>query len=288
MHSTAAYPSSGSRPGSAKSAVKPWFALRLDPDVRRVLHRVSEAVATLPSEALGEVALAGRYDAVAEADLCMEFVLCTERLSRLFEDQLHTLSDALKLRIAEAGEAIAAPMTFQRYEQYAPDKSILVARFRLSPELVALRKAVWRECRAVGIAFPDAMWLPHVKLGKLSGLSRGQLDHLSIASLSSWTSPPAAVALGLALAGEWPQGARLDCLDWTAALSFSPERMEVAEVQPPRASSRQPGGGRPHEPAEDTPQPPRRPPGKPCEPPCASGVPARPPPSMNWAMQDVY
>lgn len=183
----------------------------------------------MPSEVLGAAALSGSFEPFAETDMHMDFVLCTERLARLFEDQLHTLGDAVqKLVAAAAAEMAAAPMLFQRFELYQPDKSILVARFRVPDALSSLRKAVWRECRGMGVAFPDAMWMPHIKLGKLKGLSRGQLDKLSCSGLASCKQPPAAMPLGLTVFGE---GGRMAEVDWTAMWSFSPE--EAAAKKPP-------------------------------------------------------
>merc|ERR1711957_220040 len=80
---------------------------------------------------------------------------------------------------------------------------MLIARFRAPEPLTALRKAVWRTCREHGISFPDALWVPHVVLGKVVA-TKAQLTNVSLGNLSPLAPTLPSQALGLTLLGEKP------------------------------------------------------------------------------------
>merc|ERR1712232_468650 len=120
------------------------------------------------------------------------------------------------------GSSLAAPMAFLRFELYQPDKTILVARYKATDAMTALRKAIWRVCRAAGVAFPDALWMPHVKLGRIKGLTRGQLDKLSCSALTSRAVQPAAVPIGLTLLhAKNDDGGDRNWDSWEASATFA-------------------------------------------------------------------
>jgi len=227
---------------AAPSGNKPILAVRLDAATRNALRRAAEAAAITPSESLGTAVAAGAsFEPSDEAHLHMDFVLCSDLLAKMPMKRLHSLQEALQKMVGDAAEAVALPMSFQRFELYAPDKNFLVARFKVPEALTLLRRAVWRECRSSGIAFPDAMWMPHVKLGKIKGLSRGQLNEVSCDGLAPFAPLAPARPLGLFLRG----GALPEQADpgfWDQALLFAPS--PPPPLSAPAAPSGRPASGR--------------------------------------------
>eukprot|EP00929_Paragymnodinium_shiwhaense_P096204 TRINITY_DN57731_c0_g1_i1.p1 TRINITY_DN57731_c0_g1~~TRINITY_DN57731_c0_g1_i1.p1 ORF type:complete len:311 (-),score=58.93 TRINITY_DN57731_c0_g1_i1:143-1075(-) len=204
---------------------KPVLALRLDDAARAALFEAAQA-ATLFADIFGD-ATQGKFERVEMEDLQMDFVLCSRRMAALEDDVRCTLQDDLRRLVEAAASAaagaglIASPMAFVRFELYQPDKTILVARYKLSDALMALRKAAWRICRAAGVAFPDALWMPHVKLGRIKGLTRGQLDKLSCSALAARAPQPPAAPLGLTLLHAKPEGADENWQAWEPSVVFA-------------------------------------------------------------------
>mmetsp|Transcript_95629 Transcript_95629/g.274534 ORF Transcript_95629/g.274534 Transcript_95629/m.274534 type:complete len:385 (-) Transcript_95629:102-1256(-) len=215
--------------GPPLAAGRPTLSLRLDATTRMALRRAAKSVADAPADLLGGgigssgaalFAVGGTgFEAVEEASLEIDFVICSERLSKLKGDQLTTLQDNLQRLFTDSIEAASASLPFSRFEQFAPDRSVLVARFRIPEALTLLRKEVWRELRAAGVAYPDGMWMPHVKLGRIKGLHRGQLEKLDISGLNLFAPNELARPTVLALRGAAPKGSPEGF--WQEALAFA-------------------------------------------------------------------
>mmetsp|Transcript_65097 Transcript_65097/g.167876 ORF Transcript_65097/g.167876 Transcript_65097/m.167876 type:complete len:386 (-) Transcript_65097:94-1251(-) len=215
--------------GPPLAAGKPTLSLRLDATTRMALRRVAKSAADAPADLLGGgigssgaelFAVGGTgFEAVEEASLEIDFVICSERLSKLKGDQLTTLQDNLQRLFTDSIEVASALLPFSRFEQFAPDRSVLVARFRIPEALTLLRKEVWREFRAAGVAYPDGMWMPHVKLGRIKGLHRGQLEKLDISGLNLFAPNELARPTVLALRGAAPKGSPEGF--WQEALAFA-------------------------------------------------------------------
>eukprot|EP00929_Paragymnodinium_shiwhaense_P096205 TRINITY_DN57731_c0_g1_i2.p1 TRINITY_DN57731_c0_g1~~TRINITY_DN57731_c0_g1_i2.p1 ORF type:complete len:285 (-),score=54.65 TRINITY_DN57731_c0_g1_i2:143-997(-) len=178
---------------------KPVLALRLDDAARAALFEAAQA-ATLFADIFGD-ATQGKFERVEMEDLQMDFVLCSRRMAALEDDVRCTLQDDLR-RLVEAAASAAAG-----------------AGLIASP--MALRKAAWRICRAAGVAFPDALWMPHVKLGRIKGLTRGQLDKLSCSALAARAPQPPAAPLGLTLLHAKPEGADENWQAWEPSVVFA-------------------------------------------------------------------
>jgi len=240
------------RPSSV-GGKKLLFAVNMDAATQKALCAAADAVAFSPSACFGDVAAGGSFEAVDESQLHMDFVLCNGKIASLFEDQACTLQTALQTLIENAAVELEAPMPFLRFELFQPDPTVLVARFRVPERLTSLRKAVWRECKSMGLAFPDAMWMPHVKLGKFKGLTRGQLAQLSCSGFSEHAPREPTRVLGLKLVGDRPESF---LADWEDTLSFSlqpkpkPQPKEQTEplvpTPPPKANPAR--GSRPRPP----------------------------------------
>mmetsp|Transcript_163396 Transcript_163396/g.523915 ORF Transcript_163396/g.523915 Transcript_163396/m.523915 type:complete len:385 (-) Transcript_163396:121-1275(-) len=215
--------------GPPLAAGKPTLSLRLDATTRMALKRAAKSAADAPADLLGGgigssgaalFAVGGTgFEAIEEASLEIDFVICSERLSKLKGDQLTTLQDNLQGLFTDSIEAASASLPFSRFEQFAPDRSVLVARFRIPEALTVLRKEVWRELRAAGVAYPDGMWMPHVKLGRIKGLHRGQLEKLDISGLNHFAPNELAQPTVLALRGAAPKGSPEGF--WQEALAFA-------------------------------------------------------------------
>jgi len=167
---------------------KPTLTLQLDLPTRAALRRACVGVQEAPQPllgAFGQNAAGVSFEPLEEAALGIEFVLCTESFVALPKESLDTLQGDLTAACDAASEAISQePIYFQRFETFQPDRTILVATFRAPEAMKAFRKTVWRLFRAAGVAYPDGMWMPHVKLGRIKGLHRGHLEKLDLSDLA--------------------------------------------------------------------------------------------------------
>eukprot|EP00928_Gymnodinium_smaydae_P082286 TRINITY_DN65660_c0_g1_i1.p1 TRINITY_DN65660_c0_g1~~TRINITY_DN65660_c0_g1_i1.p1 ORF type:complete len:253 (-),score=38.32 TRINITY_DN65660_c0_g1_i1:12-770(-) len=206
--------------------------LRLDAPTRQALKRAADAIALSPTKFFGDGLSGATFEPVDETQIHIDMVLCTTRIMQVPEEVIQTLqTDLQKLIAAAASNELVLSMPFLRFEFYQPDPSILVARFKVPDSVTSLRKAVWRMFKAAGVAFPDALWLPHVKLGRFTGLARGQANELSTDSLAEIAPEQPVRLLGLAMLGTWPTKADSD---WSDILAFGPT---APPLPPPDASA---------------------------------------------------
>lgn len=224
----------------ALASNKPTLVVRLDANTRAALHEAALAVQASPAEWLGDAARQASFEPIPEQRLHADFVLCTAQLVQLPEPELNALCEALRKLVAAAAEEVAAPLPFSRFELYQPDKTFLAARFRVPEPLMRLRKAMWRECRAASVAFPDAMWMPHIKLGRLKAIGHSSLQRLDCSPLAVLAPQQLARPLGLTLIGERPPSAPYD---WDEALLFAPS----APARPAMPWRLQSGSGAPRQ-----------------------------------------
>lgn len=197
------------------SSQNPLFAVALDDATLASIHDASTAIAASPADLLGVLGLG--YEPMDKDQLHMPFVFCTDRLCHLSASNLQALQSILKVKVAVEGVLTVHHFTFCGFELYAPDTSLLVARFKAPEHLLRLRKTVWRTCREYGVSYPDALWMPHVKLGKIRG-TRAQIDSISCAGLDPWGPQRLVRPLGLTLlCGEKVQ---LTPSEWARALAF--------------------------------------------------------------------
>jgi len=185
-----------------------------------VLSSVAEALRDAPSELLGVDDVA--FEAHTAAQLHMAFVYLAERFMKMHASEMRGLHDAVQQRVAAAADAATAPITLCGLELYPPDRSLVVARFKVPETLMSLRKAVWRVCREHKVAFPDAIWMPHVVIGRIRA-TRGQVNHVSCARLSGLAPRHTTRPLGLTLTGGRPKSVQCD---WDEALLFQKALME--------------------------------------------------------------
>lgn len=166
----------------------------------------------------------------------MTYVFCSERLLRMPVEEARDLHDTLQGQVAEAAMAAGSDsLHFRGFELFPPERlNLLIARFKVPDALGHLRKTLWRTCRDRAVSFPDAMWVPHVALGKIKA-SRGQLSKMSCSRLSHLALGRPAQPLGLTLLGERPQGGT-SC-NWAFAFVPPPE---VAGNESARAQNTSP------------------------------------------------
>jgi len=207
-------------------AQKPKLALLLDDATRSALQEGVRSIAANPEEWLGIPDVT--FEPESWDQFQMDVVLCTDHLCRLPSDFLQTLHDQLRDEIAAApaeGNLVCRGM-----ELFGSDKSHLIARFRVPTELVQLRRTLWRACREFRVAFPDAIWVPHIRLGRIKA-SRGQLNKVTLrklpAPLSNLTIHPKA----LTLLGKRPEDEYCD-LDWDGILSFKRQQASSTPHSP--------------------------------------------------------
>lgn len=210
---------------------KPTLALVLEDSTRSALDTAAQAIAESPDEWLGVPGMA--FEPEAKEQFHMVFVLCTDRLCHLPSEDLQTLHDDVRRHVSAASAEGPLPLICRGFELFGPDKSHLIARFRAPTQLVQLRRAIWRTCKDFGVAFPDALWAPHIRLGRIKA-SRGQLKQVAFSKLPAQLSELAIEPSGLTLSGKRPEDPYCDC-DWDIALFSCPPRPDakdaVAEVR---------------------------------------------------------
>lgn len=175
----------------------------------------------------------------------MAFVFCTDRLCHLPSEQLQTLYDDIRRHVAAAcAEEELQALTCRGFELFGPDKSHLIARFRAPGLLMQLRRAIWRTCKEFGTSLPDAIWQPHIRLGRIKA-SRGQLNKVAF-SLPPQLSQLAIQPKGLTLRGKQPKDPYCECNWDIIALTASARGSEAGLNAIPNAS---PEAGRASAPA---------------------------------------
>lgn len=205
---------------------KPTLALALDDSTRSALQAVAKVIEACPDEWLGI------EDATFEPEtherFQMAFVLCTDGLCRLPSECLQTLHDDIQRHVAAASVEGFQALHCRGLELFGPDNSHLIARFRVPPQLTQLRRAVWRTCKDFRIAFPDAIWAPHIRLGRIKA-SRAQLNKVALSKLPEQLSELAIQPKALTLLGKQPQDSYCDC-NWNISLLASMKQLEVKEA----------------------------------------------------------
>lgn len=197
------------------TAKQPLLALTLGTETADALHHAALALQVDAAELLGTPSL--DFEALDREQLQLAFVFCNEHFCQLKEAELSALQHLLRERVL-AANVTPCHLAFVGFEVFAPDKTWLVARFKAPEPLLHLRKAVWRACREFGAAYPDALWLPCVKVGRFRG-AKGQVDKItSLDCLAPYSLTTPARALGLTVVcGEHD---KLACDEWARALSF--------------------------------------------------------------------
>mmetsp|Transcript_13104 Transcript_13104/g.30618 ORF Transcript_13104/g.30618 Transcript_13104/m.30618 type:complete len:284 (-) Transcript_13104:32-883(-) len=135
------------------------------------------------------------------AGLHMTFVFLGPKLCQLTGADAGNLATTLQALLAEYWQAATKeePLHFRGFELLRSD--LLIARFRAPDALLKLRKAVWRTCGAFGVTFPDSLWIPHVRLGRIRA-SKPQLARLQLSRLAALAPKLPARATCLALCSE--------------------------------------------------------------------------------------
>mmetsp|Transcript_64103 Transcript_64103/g.181996 ORF Transcript_64103/g.181996 Transcript_64103/m.181996 type:complete len:230 (+) Transcript_64103:67-756(+) len=217
-----------------------FLAVALGDDLRQWLDTVATAIQAAPAEMLGVPGVS--FDPIETSCLHMTFIFFGSHLRELPAAQLVALHAAVAREVAAAGQAAAAPLVFQGFELFPPQKcNLVVARFAAPRALLELREAVLAACKVHGVALPASLWSlleregawsPHATLGKI-GASRARVGGCSCRGLarSLPAAPAGARPLGLTLLGERPK--RAWC-DWDDALAF--QAPDAAEEEPPLAS----------------------------------------------------
>merc|ERR1719362_186765 len=209
------------------TANQPLLAVTLGSETGDALHRAASALQDDAAELLGTPNL--DFEALDREQLQLAFVFCNERFCQLKEADLSALQHLLRERVL-AANLTACHLEFVGFEVFAPDKTWLVARFKAPDSLLHLRKSVWRACREFGAAYPDALWLPCIKVGRFRG-AKGQVDKItSLDSLASYSPTTPARAFGLTVVSREPDG--LACDEWAKALSFVQE--DLSDISTPR------------------------------------------------------
>lgn len=195
-------------------AQKPKLALLLDDATRCALQESVRSIAANPEELLGLPDMT--FEPESWDQFQMDVVLCTDHLCRLPSDLLQTLHDQLRDEIAAA--PAEGTLVCRGVELFGSDKSHLIARFRVPTELVQLRRTLWRACREFRVAFPDAIWVPHIRLGRIKA-SRGQLNKVTFKTLPAPLLKLTIQPKALTLLGKRPEDPHCD-LDWDGILRF--------------------------------------------------------------------
>lgn len=208
-----------------EKAQKPVLAVVLDSATKSALCETVKAIETFPEEWLGVPGMA--FEAESLEQFQMDFVLCTDRLCNLPSDVLQTLYDSVRDAVALAAAEEMQPMICRGLELFGPDRSHLIARFRAPTALTQLRRTTWRACKEFGAAFPDAMWAPYIRLGRLKA-ARHQLNSVKF-RLPAPLSQLALQPKGLTLLGKRPEDPYCEC-DWDSGLSLCQQRPDTAAV----------------------------------------------------------
>merc|ERR1712048_489465 len=134
-------------------------------------------------------------------------------------------------------------LNFRNFEIFQ-NNCQLVARFRVPDQLAVLRKAMWRACRERGVAFPDALWVPHVVLGKIV-TTRTQLAKITCQQLKTLAPLEPASIASVTVLGKIPQQIALDwrmtaspeaAVDGAQAAGKSKILKDCEPVPPPKRS----------------------------------------------------
>jgi hypothetical protein len=201
---------------------KPVLAVALDDSTRSVLEAAAKAIEASPEQCLGVPDLV--FVPETRENFQMTFVLCTERLHRLPSEQLQTLHDDLRRHVGAASLEKLEALPCRGFEMFGPDRSHLIARFRPCAELVQLRRTMWRSFKEFNAAYPDAMWAPHIRLGRIKA-SRSQLNKVAFNSLPSQLNELHIQPRTMSLLGERPKDPYCEC-DWDIALNANESQLQ--------------------------------------------------------------
>jgi len=195
----------------------PTLAVALDATARSALQTVAKAIESSPEEWLGVAGVT--FEPETHENFQMAFVLCTDRLCGLPSEELQTLHDDVRRHVNTIAAEGVQSLQCRSLELFGPDRSHLIARFSAPLCLTELRRAAWRTCKDFGVAFPDARWAPHIRLGRIKA-SRGQLKSLAFGQLRKELAGISIQPSMLTLIGKRPQDSHCHC-DWDIALPIA-------------------------------------------------------------------
>mmetsp|Transcript_51675 Transcript_51675/g.116461 ORF Transcript_51675/g.116461 Transcript_51675/m.116461 type:complete len:259 (+) Transcript_51675:41-817(+) len=136
-------------------------------------------------------------------ELRMTFILFGPRISQLRVEDACNLGTELRRLLASTWRSTREELLqFRGFQMWRGD--MLIARYQASAKLMQLRKAAWRLCGTFGISCPDALWVPHVRLGRIRA-TKPQLARLSLAKLQGFMPRQQAQAVAISHWHPWPE-----------------------------------------------------------------------------------
>mmetsp|Transcript_57133 Transcript_57133/g.105641 ORF Transcript_57133/g.105641 Transcript_57133/m.105641 type:complete len:254 (-) Transcript_57133:49-810(-) len=227
------------------------LAVVLDGITLSALQEVAQSLSKSAQEILS-TPNAG-FSPLDPTELRMTFILFGPRLSQLTAEDEGRLSTELRKLLANCWPpARDELLQFRGFEVWRGD--LLIARYQASAKLMQLRKAAWRLCGTFGVSCPDALWIPHVRLGRIRA-TKPQLARLPLAKLEGFIPRPQAQAVALTHWHPCPEDRVHQSLMEALSVTQVQEAETTAEQVPPvERVAQQPAATTPASPPKGSPK----------------------------------